>query len=314
MARKFAELNADCRQPGEIIKIFWEDLVKEYIEIKKIQLANTSINEIEHTLNLFKKICRPFASDQITQTTINKFLKIRQDPTEYNSTNKDTPLSAVSANTINKDIRNLRAFFRYCKEHLYVKSDLKIPKIKAEEKIIRILTDDEVRELIIACGNDKQWRMRILLAVCTGLRRGDLDRLQLQHIDLNRKTISIVNKKTGKATNYQPLPDAIIPEITKFFDSEITTGQTKFFKTNFTKKWYEIKKRAGLADIEFHDLRRTFGSMQASKGVSIKTLQDMYKHSSVETTMTHYITTNDNEKREAVNKLNIEQWLNKDTK
>ena len=56
-------------------------------------------------------------------------------------------------------------------------------------------------------------------------------------------------------------------------------------RDKFTKKWDKIKQAAGLGEIEFHDLRRTFGSMQADAGVPIKALQEMYNHSNIDTTV-----------------------------
>ena len=151
--------------------------------------------------------------------------------------------------------------------------------------------------------------MRILLGLCTGLRRSDLDILTLKNINIELKTIGVVNIKTGKVTHYQPLPDALMPEIEKFILEEIDEGQVKFFKYKFSKKWDVIKKRAGLQHIEFHDLRRTFGSMQATAGTSVKALQEMYNHSNIETTIKHYIKTGESEKRNGVNTLRVGDWI-----
>lgn len=296
MARKFAELNADCRQPGEIIRVIWDDFIKEYLDSKEIQgLAAASLASINLTLAQFKEVVNPFSTEQINQNSITMFIKAR--------------LKKVAPHTVNKDIRNLRALFSYGKQRFYITSDLHISKVKADQKPIRILSNKEVKNLVTACGDNKQWRMKILLAVCTGLRRSDIEHLQLNNIDIERKTISLVNRKTGKATNFQPLPDKIVPELTRFILEEIAEGQVNFFKTKFSKRWYTIKKRAGLEDINFHDLRRTFGSMQASAGVPIKALQEMYNHSSIDTTMKHYIKTDDAEKRKGVNALKVEDWL-----
>jgi len=157
--------------------------------------------------------------------------------------------------------------------------------------------------------------MRILLALCTGLRKTDIDKLRVTDFDLSRKCISAKNKKTGKITLYQPLPDAVIPEIKAFIAAHVRPDQKKFLRYNWSKKWYSILEKAKLKKpnekpiIEFHDLRRTFGSMQADAGVPIKALQEMFNHSNIETTMKHYIRTNDSVKRDGVNKLSVKDWL-----
>lgn len=311
MARKFSTLNADCRQPGEIVKVLWTDFVKEYLDSKDGGLAPASLESINLTLSQFEKIVKPFSTEQINQASINTFLRTRQNPESYNSTQTDEKekLKPVSPDTINKDVRNLRALFRFGKEKFYIKSDLNVQKVKTEEKLKRVLSDTEIHNLIAACGDDKQWRMRILLAMVTGFRRSDLTRLELKRFDIERKTVSVINKKTGKATNYKPLPDKFIPELTQFILEEIADGQIKFFKTGFTKKWESIKKRAGLEDIQFHDLRRTWGSLQADEGVSMKTLQNGYNHSTIVTTAQSYIKMKDTKQREGVNTLKVDEWL-----
>jgi len=196
----------------------------------------------------------------------------------------------------------------YFEKHQLVRP-LDVKPVKANAKQIRVLSDMEIKNLIAACGDNKQWRMRILLAVCTWLRRGDLDMLKVKNVDLERKTVILVNQKTGKATTHQPLPERLMPEIERFLLEEVDEGQVQFFKTKFAKQWNTIRHRAGLDDIDFHDLRRTFGSLQADAGVPIKAVQEMFQHSDIETTMNYYIATGDSEKRKGVNKLKVDEWI-----
>jgi integrase len=67
---------------------------------------------------------------------------------------------------------------------------------------------------------------------------------------------------------------------------------------------------AGLSDLKFHDLRKTFGSMLAQNGVSTAVTQRLLEHLSP--TLTNKIYTNvDPVLRQSVNQLPIEQWLQK---
>ena len=72
----------------------------------------------------------------------------------------------------------------------------------------------------------------------------------------------------------------------------------------------KVCKKAGLADLKFHDLRKTFCSMLAQNGVSTAVTQRLLEHSSP--TLTNKIYTNvDPVLRQSINKLPIEQWLEK---
>lgn len=312
--RKFSELNADIRPIGSVVDIPWSSFKEQYIKQKKVEgLAAHSISDIENTFNLFDEYCQVASTAQITTRTMNDFIAAMQtrDSRRFDKA-KCTADKKVylkfSPNTINKNIRNFKAMINWGAKCRYI-SDIEIKNVKAQGKQIRILSGKEVKNLLIACGDAKQWKMRILMGVCTGLRSSDLDGLTLRDVDIERKTVSVINKKTGKVTNYQPLPDTLMPEIERFVLEEVADGQKRFLKYKFSKKWYVIKKRAGLEDIEFHDLRRTFGSMQADAGVPIKALQEMYNHANIETTMKHYIKTDESEKRTGVNKLKVGEWL-----
>jgi len=313
-ARKFSELNADVRPIGSVIDISWTAFKEQYLKEKEVEgLAEKSISEIKNTFNLFNKYCPTASTGTRNRISLNNFITALQkrDSNRLDKakcTKNKKVYVKLSPNTINKHIRNFRAIVNWGVKHRYI-AEMEIKNVKADDKQIRILSNREVKELLLACGNDKQWKMRILMGVCTGLRRSDLDRLELRNVDVERKTVSVVNKKTGKVTNYQPLPDALMPEIERFILEEVVEGQVRLFKFKFSKKWETIRKRAGLSDIEFHDLRRTFGSMQADAGVPIKALQEMYNHANIETTMKHYIRTDESEKRNGVNKLKVQEWL-----
>jgi integrase len=72
--------------------------------------------------------------------------------------------------------------------------------------------------------------------------------------------------------------------------------------------WEKICKNAGLADVKFHDLRKTFGSMLAQKGVSTAVTQRLLEHSS--SMLTNKIYTNvDPVLRQSVDQLPTERWL-----
>ena len=61
----------------------------------------------------------------------------------------------------------------------------------------------------------------------------------------------------------------------------LDVGQEKLFTDNFShKRWKKICENAGLADLKFHDLRKTFGSMLAQNGISTAVTQRLLEHSS----------------------------------
>jgi hypothetical protein len=62
-------------------------------------------------------------------------------------------------------------------------------------------------------------------------------------------------------------------------------------------------KRAGLEDVKFHDLRRTFGTICVFKNVPPKPLQKWLGHKSIETTMKYYVVSPEDFEQEAIKRL-----------
>jgi len=62
-------------------------------------------------------------------------------------------------------------------------------------------------------------------------------------------------------------------------------------------------ERAGLSDVRFHDLRRTFATMCALSGVPPKALQKWMGHKSIETTMKCYVVFPEDFEQEAIKRL-----------
>jgi integrase len=97
-------------------------------------------------------------------------------------------------------------------------------------------------------------------------------------------------------------------ELSKFVCS-LNVGQEKLFKTKFNyRTWRKICKKAGLVDLKFHDLRKTFCSLLAQNGVSTAVTQRLLEHSSPN--LTNKVYTNvDPVLRHAIEKLPVESWL-----
>ena len=68
-------------------------------------------------------------------------------------------------------------------------------------------------------------------------------------------------------------------------------------------------KRAGLEDVRFHDLRRTFGTICVFKNVPSKTLQKWMGHKSIETTMKYYVVSPEDFEQDAIKRLYVRMDL-----
>ncbi|MHC4560527.1 MAG: tyrosine-type recombinase/integrase [Planctomycetota bacterium] len=85
--------------------------------------------------------------------------------------------------------------------------------------------------------------------------------------------------------------------------------QHRLFDDNFNYKcWKKICRKAGLFDLKFHDLRKTFGSVLAQNGISTAATQRLLEHSSPN--LTNKVYTNvDPVLRHAVDQIPVGDWL-----
>jgi len=270
-------------------------MIEEYRESKKVQgVTEATLYETALTLRHFERLIGRCSSKQIAQNSIDKFILERG--------------SEVKRTTLNKDIRNLRTFINWCRENRYLNGNLKIRELKEDERPVKSLNDVQIRSLLTACEPYQSIRVRILLALGTGLRRGDIELLKISDIDYENSCITTTSRKTKKSMGARPVPAKVMAELKKFLKAT-NSGEAKLFNDNFShKRWRKICEDAGLADLKFHDLRKTFGSMLAQRGVSTSVTQRLLEHSS--STLTNKIYTNvDPVLRQSVNQLPVEQWL-----
>jgi integrase len=292
---KYSQLNSEVFTGT--VTVEWHQMVEEYRYSKRVAgVTETSLYETALTLRHFERLIGKCNSKQITQNIIDKFILQRGNE--------------VKRPTLNKDIRNLKTFINWCRENRYLNGVLKIKELKEDERPVKSLNVTQIKKLLLATEPYKTMKMRILLALGTGLRRGDIEALKIDDIDFMNNCITTSSRKTRKCMGSRPVPTSVMKELRKYA-SELNSGQERLFNDNFSqKKWKKICEDVGLPDLKFHDLRKTFGSMLAQRGVSTAVTQRLLEHSSSTLTNKIYINV-DPVLRQSVDLLPIGQWLSK---
>ena len=202
----------------------------------------------------------------------------------------------------------MRAFINWCRENRYVNGEIKIRELKEDERPVKSLSNTQIKKLLSTSKRHKTLRMRILLALGTGLRLGDIDSIRVSDIDFESDSVTTRSKKTRKSMGSRPVPVPIMAELKKYV-SGLDAGQENIFNDNFSRyRWVKIRQKLGLDDFKFHDLRKTFGSVLAQNGVSTAVIQKLLEHSSPD--LTNKVYTNvDPVLRHAVDQIPAGDWL-----
>jgi integrase len=161
-----------------------------------------------------------------------------------------------------------------------------------ERKRQRFLDGSELPRFFEALAAEPNRTMRdfFLLALFTGARRANVQSLRWEEINWNRAEWTI---PAGKAKGDEPITLALVPAATEIllrrkasslsewvFPSRGASGHLVEPKS----AWARILKRAKLADVRMHDLRRTLGSWQAALGSSLQVIGKSLGHNSLEAT------------------------------
>jgi integrase len=73
-------------------------------------------------------------------------------------------------------------------------------------------------------------------------------------------------------------------------------------------EFYKLTDKAGIEDLHFHDLRRTFGCTMVDLGVDLLTVKNAMAHKSIQSTM-RYIRPSENKTDEAFDRIG-DFWAN----
>lgn len=130
------------------------------------------------------------------------------------------------------------------------------------------LQSGDLDRLMIAAEGTRNAAVKpiILLAISTGLRRGEILSLRWSNIDLERRVATIPITKTGLPRTI-PLTDSAVEILMGVHrDSNIVFD---IAANAFRKAWERLRVRAGIPDLRFHDLRHEAISRFCEMGLSI---------------------------------------------
>jgi integrase len=156
-----------------------------------------------------------------------------------------------------------------------------------ERKIERFLTEAEIAKAGegIAAAERQGWigphaAAGLRLALLTGARSGEITAAQWIHFDPDRRLLRLPDSKTNEPRTIH-LSDAALeilhglPRIGPYIVAGAKPGEP--YK-NLGRAWIVARKLAGLDDVRLHDLRHSYASLAAGRGVSLQMIGKLLGH------------------------------------
>ena len=151
----------------------------------------------------------------------------------------------------------------------------KVRKPKESRGRVRFLSDAERVALLRACKQSRHPHLYtiVVLAMSTGMRRGEIERIDWRDIELNQKVIILHETKNGERRRV-PLAGHALELVRAMAGGE----GTLFPRTSFWHYWLKALEVAGIKDFRFHDLRHTTASYLAMNGASLAEIAEVLGH------------------------------------
>jgi integrase len=210
------------------------------------------------------------------------------------------PKKFLSPKTINNALATLRRLLVLAQEHGELEHLPRVKLFKTERPAFDFLDFDEADRLVAAA--DPEWRALLVVALKTGLRQGELMGLQWSDLDLVRGKLHVRRSiwrgreglPKGGRSRIVDMPGSVVEALKQHRHLKglwVFCGEDGALLTPGKLKWplERALRRSNVSrpesHISWHDLRHTYGSHLAMKGVALKVIQELMGHATIDMTM-----------------------------
>lgn len=243
----------------------------------------------------------------------------------------------LSNKTVHDVVAVLMSILKYgAKRSLFCVSEMEIEYPRKNQcRTLPLLSFRDQRTLMLKMAESPSPKtIGVLLALCAGMRIGEVCGLRWEDVDLVRKAIRI-RRTVGRIYDCGSRQTSLIASTPKTSNSfrEIpisrqltialravkarSTGDyvvggrnvpcdPRSYRDYFTR----LLKRLGIPSIVFHGLRHTFATRCIESGCDIKTLSSILGHSNVATTLNLYVHPDFQQKKRCIDKMENSLGIN----
>ncbi len=258
------------------------DAIERYIEEHSPKQYHQTV------LGFWKKELGQQKLSRIRKAHVIEARKALQGKVVEKGPGKGKPLAP---STINRRVALLSKVFRIAIEEWDWCRDnpCHIRSLSENNERNRLLSDAERLALLQALKDHSEPSLYpfVMVALYTGMRASEVQRLTWRDIDLDTGHIQILKSKNGDKRSVVVGGEALALLKARRQDFALRGGGFVFFNTNtgaapynYRAHWAEAKRAAGVDDFRFHDLRHAFTTAALKAGMNPVMVQLVTGHKS----------------------------------
>ena len=256
----------DVRKDPEPVK--FHEFAKEYLQWDKANKKPSSYSRDLYTMRIFDKEFESKNIQDITTWQIEKYKTKRRE--------KFKPA------TVNRELALLKHMFSKAVEWKRLKenpANKTVKFLKGAVNRVRYLMPDEFQTALSNC--EDFLKPIVIVAVHTGMRKGEILGLRWDQVNFEQKIITIVDTKNHERRDI-PMDETVKATLRGMEKKGDLVFSIKDGKPIYPMKVHnafsKALKASNITDFRFHDLRHTFASNLVMAGVKIEKVQKLMGH------------------------------------
>ena len=272
-------------------KMIFDKLCEQYLEYSK---AHKTERSYLRDMTSIKILLSSFGDKLISEISVHEL-----------ELHKSIRREVVRPASVNREISCIKHMFNKAVQWGYIAENpfRSVLRFKEPPGRTRYLSQNEITRLLDCCS--VQTRQIVIVALNTGMRRGEILNLKWSDVEMRRRTITVRHTKNNEIRTI-PMNDVLYETLSNMGpqlpDQYIFVNRDGKRLTTIKTGFRAALRRAGIKDFRFHDLRHTFASYLVMSGADIQTVQRLLGHKDIKMTA-RYSHLSDSHLREAITRL-----------
>jgi len=263
--------NGFIAERTQLLKITLADLLRRYLDEVIIHKKGAGVESYVIGSLLRHKISR-YTLKSLTPDMFRQY--------------RDERLKTVKPSTISRQLSIIRHAFSVAKNEWGIPitdnpvARIKMPSPNTQRN--RRLKHNELELLLNGCKESRVWWLSplIQLAIETGMRRGELLNIKEENINIDTRTLHIPVTKNGHPRTI-PLSTKAVQILSSLQKHEKEDRIFPITGNAVRLAWGRLKRRVGVTDLRFHDLRHEATSRFFEKDLNVMEVATITGHKDI---------------------------------